>query len=592
MKQTTVRGALIRTFAYILLVSFIAQAILFAAIQIFRTRRETFVALEENTHAAAIAVDREIELMRTTVQNISYATHMEVTLPSSLTPSGVADEDALLSTVLSLIVLPTRTVDQVDFYTPRGKRISAGMLNTASDESAETQDWYAPLMESDTSPRTYLYFGTDDALSRYMTNTYGQQFLALVTENYNAFDEPSGCIQIRQHVGRVLAALINYESTYGEQIYFFDREGQQIYPLEPAEDGLFTAAEELGFPETTRRSAVNGTHMRFCCAPSYTGSFYTVIAIPSAHLFRPIREQLLTPSLFTLVLLAASILLANLAARRFTRPIDTICEQIAGIDIEHPAPLPPLDTELVEMRTLHGHFDQMQSTLSEHVGKLLLLQKQEMQSRMLALQAQMNPHFLFNSLAALQAMSDEGMNDEISRMCQAMANILRYISSDSAQEVPLEEELRHTADYLTCMAMRYPGDLIYEIDVPEALNGALVPKLCVQLLVENAVKYAASHRPPYRIRIAGELRGDGYELRIQDNGPGFAADTLDALTARMEEIRRTSTLPSLKIDGMGILNLFIRFYLLYDNQFTFRLENNPEGGACVVIGANRNGTEV
>ena len=54
----------------------------------------------------------------------------------------------------------------------------------------------------------------------------------------------------------------------------------------------------------------------------------------------------------------------------------------------------------------------------------------------------------------------------------------------------------------------------------------------------------------------------------------------------MDEIRLTRTLPSLKINGMGILHVFIRFCLLYDNHFRFRLENNPQGGACVVIGAN------
>jgi sensor histidine kinase YesM len=161
----------------------------------------------------------------------------------------------------------------------------------------------------------------------------------------------------------------------------------------------------------------------------------------------------------------------------------------------------------MEMQTLHGAFTQMQGTLSEHVGKLLELQNQEMQSRMLALQAQMNPHFLYNSLQALQAMADEGMNDEIAVMCQSMADILRYISSDSAQKVPLADELKHTRDYLRCMEIRYQGDLSYEIDVPEALDGVPVPKLCVQLLAENAIKFTTTRRPPYRIAIRGEADG-------------------------------------------------------------------------------------
>jgi hypothetical protein len=60
----------------------------------------------------------------------------------------------------------------------------------------------------------------------------------------------------------------------------------------------------------------------------------------------------------------------------------------------------------------------------------------------------------------------------------------------------------------------------------------------------------------------------------------------------MEEIRRTATLPSLKIQGMGILHVYIRFFLLYGEGFVFRLENNPEGGACVVIGGEWHGQAV
>ena len=251
--------------------------------------------------------------------------------------------------------------------------------------------------------------------------------------------------------------------------------------------------------------------------------------------------------------------MSHLAARRITAPIDEMCQQIQRIDIERPSALPPLKTDLEEMQTLHGAFTQMQGTLSEHVNQLLELQNQEMQSRMLALQAQMNPHFLYNSLQALQAMADEGMNEEIAVMCQSMANILRYISSDSAQKVPLADELKHTRDYLRCMEIRYQGDLSYEIDVPEALDAVPVPKLCVQLLAENAIKFTTTRRPPYRIRIEAEVLGESYALRILDNGPGFEDETLAALNAQMETIRRTRTLPSLKINGMGILNVFIRF---------------------------------
>ena len=124
------------------------------------------------------------------------------------------------------------------------------------------------------------------------------------------------------------------------------------------------------------------------------------------------------------------------------------------------------------------------------------------------------------------------------------------------------------------------------------MNPVPVPKLCVQLLAENAIKFTTTQRPPYRIRIEGSVTEDSYELRIRDNGPGFGQETLDALGEQMEEIRRTATLPSLNINGMGILHVYIRFFLLYGDHFVFRLENNPDGGACVVIGGDRDGQTV
>ena len=322
------------------------------------------------------------------------------------------------------------------------------------------------------------------------------------------------------------------------------------------------------------------------------GRFYAVMSIREADLFRSVRDQSMTILLITLGTLVLTVLASVLISRRITRPLAEICDQIGEIEIEHPAPLPEVDSDIREIQTLHTSFSRMQSTLSGHVTKLLELQNQEMQSRMLALQAQMNPHFLFNSLQAIQAMADEGMNGGIAEMCQSMAGILRYISSDSAQLVPLEEEIRHTRDYLRCMELRYQGDLVCETELPEEMNPVPVPKLCVQLLAENAIKFTTTQRPPYRIRIEGEVSEDGYELRIRDNGPGFEQETREALLAQMEEIRRTNMLPSLKINGMGILHVYIRFVLLYGEQFIFRLENNPEGGACVVIGGKRNGQAV
>ncbi len=587
MKKRTVRGTLFGTYTVIILASFFALAAALIALQAARTRSQTLTALRQQTRAAALSVDREIEQMRTMAMSISYSARMQDKLFPGRAAHNAADEAEKLSTMLSIIIFPNRPIDQINLYTRDGTRISSGLVNeiaAGDEESAAWREWFA----SGDGRQRVFFSGPDAALSKFATDAYGRQFISLAMENFDNFGNPSGYIEIKQRVSRVVAGLAAYGSGFGERMLFFDADGRLIYPLDGADEGLFEALRDRGFPEAFERRGGDFV----CCAPSDGGRFITVTAIGAGNLLRPALQQIGTTFLITLAVLALAILLSHLAARRITAPIAEMCQQIERIDIERPTALPPLQTDLTEMQTLHGAFTRMQATLNEHVNNLLALQNQEMQSRMLALQAQMNPHFLYNSLQALQAMADEGMNEEIAVMCQSMANILRYISSDSAQKVPLADELRHTRDYLRCMEIRYQGDLSCAIDVPAALDGVQVPKLCVQLLAENAIKFTTTRRPPYRIAIRGEADSDGYTLKILDNGPGFEAETLRQLEAQMDEIRRTHTLPSLKINGMGILHVFIRFCLLYDNQFLFRLENNPGGGACVTIGASQHESEV
>ena len=576
-KRKTVRRVLFGTYTVIIVLSFFVLAAVLSLLQLSEIRGRTLNRLEQESGATAMSVNREIDQMRTMAMNISYSTRMQdrLVLPKA------AGESEKLSAILSLIILPNRPIDQINIYTLDGMRISSGLVNQVAPARPEDQVWYADLQDPERT-QTLLFTGSDEELAKFSTDPYGREFMTLAMNNYDNFGTFCGFIEIKQRISRLTGLFSAFGTDYGEQLYFFDREGQQIWPQEKTADGLFEEVRRKDFPEDW--IGYGGGMVR---CESVAGSFYLITGVQAESLLRPARSQILIIVGTTLAILILTIVFSNLASRRITTPIAEISNQIADIDIEHPAPLPELKTDVQEIQTLHRAFDRMQGTLSGHVTKLLELQNQEMQSRILALQAQMNPHFLYNSLQALQAMSEEGMNAEITEMCQAMAGILRYISSDSAQKVPLEDEMKHTREYLRCMEIRYQGDLSWNISVPEEMKRVLVPKLCVQLLAENAIKFTTTLRPPYHVEIRGELKENAYELYIRDNGPGFEPETLTALEEQMREIQRTGTLPSLKINGMGILHVFIRFRLLYDD-FEFRLENNPEGGACVMIGAGIN----
>jgi sensor histidine kinase YesM len=215
----------------------------------------------------------------------------------------------------------------------------------------------------------------------------------------------------------------------------------------------------------------------------------------------------------------------------------------------------------------------------------IMLQNQEMQSRMLALQSQMNPHFLYNSLATIQSMADEHMDDEIHLMCQNISSILRYISSDKELLVPLKLEMKNTIDYLQCMKIRYDDDLIYEILIPDEMLEIKIPKLCLQLIVENSIKFTTqSIKPPWKIVITGTITNSYWEIAISDNGVGFSQSEIDSLNKKIVEINKSGLLPNLEIRGMGLMNIYIRFKILYKGSHIFRISNQAQGGALLTIG--------
>ena len=134
------------------------------------------------------------------------------------------------------------------------------------------------------------------------------------------------------------------------------------------------------------------------------------------------------------------------------------------------------------------------------------------------------------------------------------------------------------------MRIRHGDDLSFEIRAPETMNQFKIPKLCLQLVVENAIKFSTKTRPPWQISVTDQLFPDSWELQVIDNGPGFTEEKLAELQEEINEINRTGTLPNLEINGMGLMNIYIRFKMLYHENHIFRLANHEPHGAVVTIG--------
>lgn len=190
------------------------------------------------------------------------------------------------------------------------------------------------------------------------------------------------------------------------------------------------------------------------------------------------------------------------------------------------------------------------------------LEKLLVEARLQALQAQLNPHFLFNTLNSISTLMhrDVAVAD---RMIVRLSELLRLaLSSRGAQEVPLREELEFLRRYLEIEQIRFGPRLAVEIEAPPDTLELAVPHLLLQPLVENAIKHGiAPRKPGGRIEVRARRAGDRLHLSVTDNGAGNSTLTRGS--------------------GLGLANTRARLEHLYGAQQQFEFGPRPEGGFAV-----------
>ena len=271
-------------------------------------------------------------------------------------------------------------------------------------------------------------------------------------------------------------------------------------------------------------------------------------------------------------------------ARRISNPIRSIYHFLSDKDSMHSEKLMLEETNIREIDRLTDSINEYIEKSQEQTETIIALHEQEIQTQMLALQSQMNPHFLYNSLASIAEMAREGLADSVMVMTSNISEILRYISSNKEQLIPIGTELDICDKYLECMKIRFGENLQYGFEIDDDLWDVMIPKLCIQLLVENAIKSVTKQAPPWKISIIGRIEEDCWKIEVSDNGSGFDAAAMEKLRVQTESILTTHSFPSLQINGSGLLNIFIRFYLIDKAPFIFEYGNRESGGAYVRVG--------
>ena len=180
-----------------------------------------------------------------------------------------------------------------------------------------------------------------------------------------------------------------------------------------------------------------------------------------------------------------------------------------------------------ELGQLSDSFDHMIAKTAELMDERLRSEEQKRKSEWKALQAQIQPHFLYNTLDSIIWMSHAGRNEEVVEMTSALALLLRSSIGDGSDTNTLKKEIAHVRSYLTIQKMRYNEKLRYEIDLDPQTEDCLLPKLILQPLVENAIYHGIKVKQQGgTVRIESLLEEDRLLITVEDDGVGMTPEQL------------------------------------------------------------------
>ena len=487
---------------------------------------------------------------------------------------------ALAGTMISLKGFDFST-RQLNLYDVEEGGFGVGNYYGDLDGSVKDTGWYDKTEAA--AGKKYIYAPAQDPLvSRSAGVDEDTFYFSLCRMFYGDFYTPLGFIEVKTYYDEVFEPLKHDISALDPVIAVYDRDGRQIYP----EAAVYPYFSHKDDGDGEIRNTYTGKKQFLCFSEDESDGLTVAMAVDDEVFMVPVYRSFIPIFLAVIFIFGICLALAAALSNRMSDPMNRIHAFLTKADKAQFERLGIPDSGVTEIDELKDSINSSIEAQENATNTMLTLKEQEMQAQMLALQSQMNPHFLYNSLSMIGEMADSGMTAEVSEMCGDITSILRYISSNREMRIRVEEEMEQVDRYLGCIKRRFGDGLTYIYEISDDILDCMVPKLCVQLLVENAVKAVMSHVAPWEIKVEGARYGDDWHITVSDNGPGFDPDVDRELRRNMDEILRTGVLPSLKIEGMGILNIFIRLYLLDGIPFVFDFGNKEEGGAFVTVGGH------
>lgn len=321
----------------------------------------------------------------------------------------------------------------------------------------------------------------------------------------------------------------------------------------------------------------NNIYVLTALIQEYMYNYLYCEAVQLNHVQQQIARQI---KLEILVVLGLSVTLALLMVRYSVRlsrsvaqPIVELsrrAEDVIGGDL---TVREPVRSETVEIRTLSEGMEQMIARINAQIQEITQKQASLRRAELALLQAQINPHFLYNTMDTIIWLIEADRPQAAVEMVSNLSDFFRHCLSKGEDVISLAEEESHVRSYLQIQHARYKDILDYEISIDPALQSVMLPKLTLQPLVENALYHGIKRkRGKGRICVTGRAEDGDILLQITDDGAGMSADRLEELRRAMDAGERV---------GFGLATVHERLRLFFGGSYGLTISSQEGAGTTV-----------
>lgn len=326
---------------------------------------------------------------------------------------------------------------------------------------------------------------------------------------------------------------------------------------------------------------LNGEQYLVVANKTTYSDWYLLSMTPYDTALGQIHQILRTNVFLQIMFFSAFLIILVYLVRQFTKPIvrlGQIASEVESGNLDVRSRIRGPD----EIGRLGRSFDQMLGRIQHMIEQITLEQTLKRKAELKMLQAQINPHFLFNILNSIRMKIWLKGDEENAALISSLAKLLRMTISQKDELVPLQEEVDTTVNYMKLMNFRHHGALKWEINLLEETLDEKVPRFFMQPLIENAIIHGFNQQKG-TIRIFSRIAADELAIRIEDDGAGMNTERLNRLKENLKQPIHPERQEDESFSGIGVKNVYDRLRLIYGNRFNIEIESMPGQGTQITL---------